>query len=133
LKKIVLCVKIDKNDILITNFGGNMRAYERFLEYIKLPTSSDETSGAHPSTDSQFVLAHRLTGELNAMGISAECDEKCYVYASIPATEGCENAPAIGFIAHLDTSPDFCGDGVCPRLIENYDGLDVELGGGRSL
>ncbi|MBQ8387442.1 MAG: peptidase T [Clostridia bacterium] len=110
-----------------------MRAYERFLEYIKVPTASDETSGAHPSTDRQFVLARRLTEELKAMGIAAECDEKCYVYASIPATEGCENAPAIGFIAHLDTSPDFCGDGVCPRLIENYDGLDVELGEGRSL
>ena len=110
-----------------------MKAYERFLEYIKIPTVSDPESGRHPSTEAQFVLAKKLTGELKAMGIEAECDDKCYVYASIPASEGCESAPAIGFIAHLDTAPDFCGEGVEPRLIENYDGCDVELGEGRSL
>ena len=110
-----------------------MRAFERFLEYVKLPTASDDASGAHPSTASQFELAHRLVEELKALGISAECDEKCYVYASIPATEGCESAPAIGFIAHMDTSPDFCGENVTPRMIENYNGEDVLLGEGRML
>ena len=67
------------------------------------------------------------------MSVSVECDEYCYVYATIPATDGCEDVPAIGFIAHMDTSPDFCGENVSPRMIENYNGEDVELGEGRIL
>lgn len=110
-----------------------MKAYERFLKYAKMYTTSDENSGTHPSSSIQFALAHLLVDELKAMGISAECDEYCYVYATIPATAGCENVPAIGFIAHMDTSPDFCGENVSPRIIENYDGEDVELGEGRIL
>ena len=110
-----------------------MRAYERFLNYVKIHTTSDESSGAHPSTARQFELARLLENELKAMGIEAFCNEKCYVYATIPATAGYENEPAIGFIAHIDTAPDFCGDGVEPRIIENYDGGDVELGEGRAL
>ena len=110
-----------------------MKAYERFLEYAKMHTTSDEMSGTHPSSYIQFALANRLVDELKALGISAECDEYCYVYATIPATEGCENVPAIGFIAHMDTSPDFCGENVSPRIIESYDGEDVELGEGRVL
>jgi tripeptide aminopeptidase len=74
-----------------------------------------------------------LVDELRTLGISAECDEYCYVYATIPATEGCESVPAIGFIAHMDTSPDFCGENVSPRIIESYDGEDVKLGEGRTL
>ena len=110
-----------------------MKAYERFLKYAKMYTTSDENSGTHPSSSIQFDLARLLVEELKAMGISAECDEYCYVYATIPATAGCENVPAIGFIAHMDTSPDFCGENVSPRIIENYDGEDVELGEGRIL
>jgi tripeptide aminopeptidase len=110
-----------------------MKAYERFLKYARMYTTSDEVSGTHPSSSIQFALAHLLVDELKALGISAECDEYCYVYATIPATEGCENVPAIGFIAHMDTSPDFCGENVSPRIIENYDGEDVELGEGRVL
>lgn len=110
-----------------------MKAYERFLKYAKMHTTSDESSGTHPSSSIQFDLAKVLVDELKAMGISAECDEYCYVYATIPATEGCENVPAIGFIAHMDTAPDFCGENVSPRIIENYDGEDVELGEGRAL
>ena len=110
-----------------------MKAYERFLKYARMHTTSDEVSGTHPSSSIQFDLARLLVDELKAMGISAECDEYCYVYATIPATEGCENVPAIGFIAHMDTSPDFCGENVSPRIIENYDGEDVELGEGRIL
>ena len=110
-----------------------MKAYERFLEYAKMHTTSDEMSGTNPSSSIQFALAHRLVDELKALRISAECDEYCYVYATIPATEGCEDVPAIGFIAHMDTSPDFCGENVSPRIIEDYDGEDVELGEGRSL
>lgn len=110
-----------------------MKAYERFLKYARMYTTSDEISGTHPSSSVQFTLAHHLVEELKALGISAECDEYCYVYAMIPATEGCENVPAIGFIAHMDTSPDFCGENVSPRIIESYDGEDVELGEGRVL
>ena len=110
-----------------------MKAYERFLKYARMHTTSDEISGTHPSSSIQFTLAHHLVEELKTLGISAECDEYCYVYATIPATEGCENVPAIGFIAHMDTSPDFCGENVSPRIIESYDGEDVELGEGRVL
>ncbi len=110
-----------------------MKAYERFLKYARMHTTSDEVSGTHPSSSIQFALAHLLVDELRALGISAECDEYCYVYATIPATEGCESVPAIGFIAHMDTSPDFCGENVSPRIIESYDGEDVELGEGRVL
>ena len=110
-----------------------MKAYERFLKYVKINTVSDEASGAHPSSARQFDLAKILVDELCAMGIEAHCDEKCYVYATVPASEGCENEPSIGFIAHMDTAPDFCGEGVDPKVIENYDGGDVELGEGRAL
>ena len=110
-----------------------MKAYERFLKYARMHTTSDEMSGTHPSSSIQFALAHLLVDELKTMGISAECDEYCYVYATIPATKGCENLPAIGFIAHMDTAPDFSGENVSPRIIENYNGEDVELGEGRIL
>ena len=110
-----------------------MKAYERFLKYARMHTTSDEMSGTHPSSSIQFALAHLLVDELKAMGIAAECDEYCYVYATIPATKGCENLPAIGFIAHMDTAPDFSGENVSPRIIENYNGEDVELGEGRIL
>ena len=110
-----------------------MKAYERFLKYARMHTTSDEMSGTHPSSSIQFALAHLLVDELKAMGIAAECDEYCYVYATLPATKGCENLPAIGFIAHMDTAPDFSGENVSPRIIENYNGEDVELGEGRIL
>ena len=110
-----------------------MRAYERFLKYVSVHTKSDEESGTHPSSARQFELANILVGELKEMGIEAFCDEKCYVYATVPASEGCEDEPTIGFIAHLDTSPDFCGENVKPRIINDYDGKDVELGEGRRL
>ena len=106
-----------------------MRAYERLIKYAKVSTASDPDSGKHPSSERQFDLARLLVDELKELGIdNAQLDDNCYVYASIPASEGCENAPAIGLIAHVDTSPDFSGEGVNPRIIENYDGEDVVLG-----
>ncbi len=106
-----------------------MRAYERLIKYAKVSTASDPDSGKHPSSERQFDLARLLVDELKKLGIdNAQLDDNCYVYASIPASEGCENAPAIGLIAHVDTSPDFSGEGVNPRIIENYDGEDVVLG-----
>ena len=111
-----------------------MRAYERLLKYVTYSTQSDESVEVNPSTKRQFELAHALVEELRALGAAdAECSESCYVYASLPASPGCEGAEAIGFIAHMDTSPDFSGEGVQPRLIENYGGGDVELGHGRAL
>lgn len=112
-----------------------MKAYERLLNYVKVFTTSDETSETVPSTKRQFDLANRLVEEMKAIGISdAHVDDKCYVYGSIPAAPGYEDKPAIGFIAHMDTAPDFCGEGVKPRIIEDYDGGEVVLGeSGRTL
>lgn len=106
-----------------------MRAIDRLLNYVTVFTTSDDDSTTVPSTSRQFDLANQLVDELKALGIAdAHVDDKCYVYASIPAAPGCENAPAIGLIAHMDTAPDFCGENVKPQIIENYDGKDVVLG-----
>ena len=75
-----------------------------------------------------------LVEELRGLGVAdAELPDTCYVYGHLPATPGRESAPCLGFIAHMDTSPDFSGENVKPRIIENYDGGDVELGAGRTL
>ena len=112
-----------------------MKTHERFLNYVRIHTASSEDSITVPTTARQFDLAKLLVDELHALGIeNARVDDKCYVYASIPATAGCENAPALGFIAHMDTVPDFSGENVQPRIIENYDGGEVVLGNsGRTL
>ena len=81
-----------------------MRAYERLLEYVKVKTPSSEESMETPSSSCQFELAERLVGEMKELGIEdAAVDGKCYVYGTIPATEGYENSPSLGFIAHMDT------------------------------
>lgn len=106
-----------------------MRAYERLLNYVKIHTTSDENSTATPTTERQFDLARVLVEEMQALGVQgAKVDENCYVYGWIPATPGYEDKPAIGLIAHLDTTPDFCGEHVNPQIHENYDGEDVVLG-----
>lgn len=106
-----------------------MRAYERLLNYVTVWTESDEESVETPSTARQFDLAHILVKELKELGLTdAEVDEKCYVYATLPPTKGYETSTAIGFIAHVDTAPDFNGKDVRPRVIYNYDGEDVILG-----
>ncbi|MBQ1312060.1 MAG: peptidase T [Blautia sp.] len=106
-----------------------MKAYERLLNYVKIYTTSDEETGTVPSTSRQFDLARLLVKEMKELGIAdARVDEKCYVYGSVPASAGCEKAPALGFLAHLDTAPDFCGENVHPLVHENYDGEDVPLG-----
>ena len=106
-----------------------MRAYERLLKYVKFDTKSSETSGTHPSTASQFSLAKELADELRALGCkNVRISDECYVYAEIDATEGFEDKPRLGFIAHMDTSPDFSGAEVNPIIHENYDGGSVALG-----
>lgn len=106
-----------------------MRAYERFLRYIAIHTTSDEETGTTPSTARQFDLARLLGEELVALGCdNVTVDDKCYVTAEIPATAGYEDRVRLGFIAHMDTSPDFSGENVKPQIIHNYDGGDVALG-----
>ena len=106
-----------------------MKAYERFLKYVSVWMTSDETSETVPSADRELVLAELLVEEMKELGIEdARVDEKGYVYGSVPATPGCENAPALGLIAHMDTAPDAPGDNIHPQIIEKYDGKDVVLG-----
>ena len=107
-----------------------MRAYQRLLQYVQVHTTSDPTTGTHPSTQRQFDLARMLADELRALGVAdADVDEHCYVYGHLPATPGCEGRPALGLIAHMDTAPDASGEKVQPILHENYDGRDVTLPG----
>ena len=108
-----------------------MSITERFLRYVKVYTTSDpDNEGTIPSAAREFDLAHMLESELKEMGLEGvACDEQAYVYGYLPATPGCEGAPNVGFIAHMDTAPDFCGENVNPVVHENYDGGDVELKG----
>ncbi len=106
-----------------------MRAYERFLKYVDVWTTSDESSETVPSTQRQFDLGRLLAQELKDMGIEqVELDDMCYLYARIPATPGCEDRPTIGLIAHMDTAADFSGKDIRPQIIGDYDGEDVKLG-----
>lgn len=108
-----------------------MRAYEKLIRYAKIYTTSDETSESCPSTSRQLDLAQVLVQEMKNMGISdARVDDNGYVYGTIPATPGCENKAALGLIAHMDTAPDACGEGVQPILHKNYDGGIIQLPGG---
>lgn len=112
-----------------------MRAYERLLKYVKIHTASAEDAECTPSTQRQFDLSRALAEEMRAMGMANVYeDEHAYVYGSIPASAGMEAKPCVGFIAHIDTVPEFSGENVKPRLIENYDGGEVALGdSGRTL
>ena len=106
-----------------------MKAYERFLEYVKFDTKSDEHSGTTPSSERQWELARYLKAELEALGASdVKLDDNAYVSCKIPASQGYEAAETVGFIAHMDTSPDFSGTDVKVQIIENYDGCAVTLG-----
>ena len=107
-----------------------MRAYERFLNYVKIYTTSDPDSATAPSSARQLDLARQLADEMTAMGIErAHVDEFGIVYGWLSATPGMEDVPALGFIAHMDTAPDLSGKDVRPQIIEHYDGGDVLLAG----
>ena len=106
-----------------------MRAYERFITYAKVHTASSEDFEKNPSTERQFDLANLLVRELKELGVAdARVTDSCYVYGSLPATPGYENKPRLGFIAHMDTVPDFSGENVKPTLVPDYDGGDIPLG-----
>ncbi len=105
-----------------------MTLKERFLQYVGFDTQSDESSTTFPSTDKQLVLLRHLAEEMKALGLTeVEMDQHGYVMGTIPATPGCEGAPVIGFISHVDTAPDMSGKDVKPQIIENYDGGDIRL------
>ena len=105
-----------------------MRAYERLLNYVKVYTQSAEGTGKSPSTDCQWDLARQLVEELKTLGLQdVALSEFGVVTAVLPATAGCEAAPALGFLAHMDTAPDFSGEHVTPVIHENYDGGDIAL------
>lgn len=106
-----------------------MRAYERLMRYAAVWTPSNEECEDTPSSACQFDLANLLVKELEDLGVTAEADEKCYVYGKIPATPGYEDVPVLGLIAHMDTVSDFCAHAPVPTLHENYDGEDLTLHG----
>ncbi|MCR4920909.1 MAG: peptidase T [Bacteroidaceae bacterium] len=105
-----------------------MELVDRFLKYVSFDTqSSEENEASCPSTDKQFALARYLKDELQALGLKeVEMDEHAYVYATLPANTE-RDIPTIGFIAHMDTSPDCSGADIKPRIIRNYDGNDILL------
>ena len=105
-----------------------MELVDRFLKYVSFDTqSSEENEASCPSTDKQFALARFLKDELQAIGMQdVEMDEHAYVYATLPANTE-RKIPTIGFIAHMDTSPDCSGADIKPRIIHDYDGTDIVL------
>ena len=105
-----------------------MELKERFLKYVAYDTQSDESSESFPSTAKQLVLLRALADELAEIGLTeVEMDANGYVFATLPATPGKESVPTIGFIAHVDTSPDMNGANIHPQMLENYDGGDIRL------
>ena len=105
---------------------------DKFLRYVSFDTQSSEESESQPSTAKQLKLLAQLRDELQQMGIEATLDEYGYVMASIPSNSS-KNIPRLGFIAHVDTSPDAPGDNIRPQIVKDYDGGDIALGDGKSL
>ncbi|HOM63162.1 MAG TPA: peptidase T [Dysgonamonadaceae bacterium] len=104
-----------------------MNLIDRFISYVKIDTQSDENSDQTPSTSKQFNLAKELQRELNDIGLSEiSLDNNCYLMATLPANTH-KKVPTIGFIVHLDTSPDMSGQNIKPRIVKNYDGNDIIL------
>lgn len=104
-----------------------MNPTDRFLKYVSFDTQSSEETGTTPSTPGQMVLARELVKELQTIGLEdISLDDKCYLMATLPANTKKEDVPTIGFIAHLDTSPDASGANIKPRIV-HYDGGDILL------
>ncbi|NJB81808.1 peptidase T [Wenyingzhuangia aestuarii] len=100
---------------------------DRFISYITVDTQSDPNNPAFPSTEKQWVLARMLEKELKAIGLSnVQLDQNCYLTATLPSNVS-HNVPVIGFVAHIDTSPDFSGKNVHPQIHKNYDGGNIVL------
>ena len=106
-----------------------MKAYERLLKYAVIKTPSDESSTSTPSSACQFDLANLLKKEMEELVVSnIQLTDNCFLYGKLPATKGYENAPAIGFIAHMDTVADYCKQPIRPIITEHYDGKELALG-----
>lgn len=104
-----------------------MNVVDRFFKYISFDTQSDENTGVTPSTEKQMVFAKELKKELESMGLEdITLDEHAYLMATLPANTD-KDLPVIGFIAHMDTSPDMSGANIKPRIVKNYDGSDIIL------
>lgn len=104
-----------------------MTVIERFLKYVTFDTQSDESTGVTPSTSKQMVFAQYLKTELEELGLKdISLDENGYLFATLPSNVDHE-VPVVGFIAHMDTSPDMSGENVKPRIVEKYDGKDIPL------
>ncbi len=104
-----------------------MTVVERFLQYVKFDTQSDELTNLTPSTPGQMIFAQYLEKELKQLGLSdISLDDNGYLMATLPSNCG-NQVPTVGFIAHLDTSPDMSGHHVSPRIVEKYDGDDIVL------
>ena len=104
-----------------------MTLVERFFKYVSFDTQSNEESGVTPSTPGQMVFARFLKEELEALGLEEiTLDENGYLFATLPANID-KSVPVVGFIAHMDTSPDMSGKDVSPCIVENYDGKDIVL------
>ena len=124
------CLAVQRSFLIFTLVNlkrRKMNIVERFLRYVSFDTQSDDNSGVTPSTPKQMVFAQYLKGELEALGLEEiELDECGYLYATLPANTDKE-VPTIGFIAHMDTSPDMSGANVTPRIVHHYDGSDIVL------
>lgn len=104
-----------------------MKIVDRFINYAKIDTQSDENSNDTPSTKKQFDLARLVEQEMKEMGLEdISLDDKCYLMATLPANTD-KKLPTIGFVAHFDTSPDMSGKDINPRIVKNYDGKDIIL------
>lgn len=105
-----------------------MTLVDRFLDFVKYDTQSDELTNLTPSTPGQMVFAKYLKGELEKMGLNeVSLDDNGYLFATLPANTDDKDIPTIGFIAHLDTSPDMSGRHVKPRIVKDYDGNPIVL------
>ena len=126
----MICLAIQRSFLIFTSLNLKiiyMNLVERFLKYVSFDTQSDENSGVTPSSAKQMVFAQYLKEELEALGLEEiELDEHGYLYATLPSNTDKE-VPTIGFIAHMDTSPDMTGANVTPRIVQNYDGSDIVL------
>jgi tripeptide aminopeptidase len=102
---------------------------DRFLKYVTIDTESDPNNPAFPSTEKQWNLAHVLVEDLKKIGMQdIDLDENCYIMATLPSNVA-HKVPTIGFVSHIDTSPDFTGKNIKPQIIENYEGNDIVLKG----
>lgn len=118
---------LQKNDIMEITIDKE-RLVERFLRYVAVDTQSDPESETFPSTAKQLTLLNLLLEEMLVMGLAdVEIDPHGYVTGTIPATPGCEQKPVIGFISHVDTSPDMTGVEIKPQFVYDYDGEDIRL------